>query len=278
MLLMEARAIELPQVKASPAAGIDRGEWLRLARRAKVLSWVSLAYMTLEGAVAITAGLVAGSVALIGFGIDSAIEGFASLVIVWRFTGARLLSDGAERRAQVLVAIQFFLLAPYITYESLDALNSGERPDVSWVGVGLAMTSLAFMPYLGRAKQQIGVRMGSVATKGEGQQNMLCAYLSAALLVGLLGNALLGLWWLDPAAGLLIGMVALKEGVEAWRGEGCCAPGEHPASRPPDAPVACGCGCDGDCACCWPSRIDHSEQARRAINSRENQGHNNHEQ
>ena len=103
-------------------------------------------------------------------------------MIVWRFTGSRLLSEGAERRAQVLVAIQFFLLAPYVAYESIGALAYGERPDASWVGIGLALTSLMLMPALGRAKERIGERMGSVATKGEGQQNMLCAYLSAALL------------------------------------------------------------------------------------------------
>ncbi|MGH2846976.1 MAG: cation transporter, partial [Thermoleophilaceae bacterium] len=215
------------QPRAGPAAApapLGRHEWLHLAARARMLSWISLAYMTLEGAVAIVAGIVAGSVALIGFGIDSAIEGFASLVIVWRFTGARLLSEGAERRAQRLVAIQFFLLAPYVGFEAVQALATGDRPDVSWVGIGLAATSLAVMPLLGRAKQRIGERMGSVATKGEGQQNMLCAYLSAALLAGLLGNALLGAWWLDPAAALVIAGVALKEGVESWRGEGCCAP------------------------------------------------------
>ena len=223
---MERAAVELPLAggpgQPEQPGGVERTEWWRLARRARVLSWISLAYMTFEGTVAIVAGIVAGSVALIGFGIDSAIEGFASLVIVWRFTGSRLLSDTAERRAQVLVAIQFFLLAPYITYEALDALLTGERPDASWVGIALSITSLALMPYLGRAKQRIGQRMGSLATTGEGQQNMLCAYLSAALLVGLAGNALLGLWWLDPAAALLIAGVALKEGREAWRGEGCC--------------------------------------------------------
>ena len=180
--------------------------------------------MGLEGGVAIVAGVLAGSFALIGFGIDSAIEGFASLVIVWRFTGARLLSETAERRAQVLVAIQFFLLAPYVGFEATQALLTGERPDVSWIGMVLAASSLAVMPWLGRAKQRIGERMGSAATRGEGQQNMLCAYLAAALLVGLAGNALFGLWWLDPVAALVIAAVALREGVESWQGEGCCAP------------------------------------------------------
>ena len=205
-------------------AAISQHEYMRLARRAKQLSWLSLAYMGMEGGVALTAGIVAASPALIGFGIDSAIEGVASLVIVWRFTGARLLSEAAEQRAQTLVAIQFFLLAPYVGYESIHALLTADRPDASWVGIGLAITSLLLMPWLGRLKQRIGGRMGSVALQGEGQQNLLCSYLAAALLVGLAGNAVLGLWWLDPAAGLVIAAVALKEGVETWRGEGCCAP------------------------------------------------------
>jgi len=226
---MEARTapstvttLELPSPPRATA--LPRREYLRLARRAKLLSWASLGYMSLEGAVAIFAGIVAASPALIGFGIDSAIEGAASIAIVWRFTGARVLSGRAERRAQVLVAIQFFLLAPYVGYESVDALLSGERPDASWVGIGLATASLALMPYLGWAKRRIGERMGSVALAGEGQQNLLCAYLASALLVGLAGNAVLGLWWLDPAAGVVIAAVALREGVETWRGEGCCAP------------------------------------------------------
>jgi divalent metal cation (Fe/Co/Zn/Cd) transporter len=179
--------------------------------------------MTVEGGVAILAGVLAGSVALIGFGIDSAIEGFASLVIVWRFTGARLLSDAAEERAQKLVAVQFFLLAPYVGFESVQALVNGERPDVTYLGIALAASSLVVMPALGIVKQRIGREMGSTATRGEGTQNLLCAYLAAALLVGLLGNALVGAWWLDPVVGLLIAGVAVREGLETWRGEGCCA-------------------------------------------------------
>jgi divalent metal cation (Fe/Co/Zn/Cd) transporter len=218
--------------RGGPAAAIPPAEYLHLARRAKQLSWLSLAYMAVEGAVAVVAGVIAASPALIGFGIDSAIEGVASLVIVWRFTGSRLLSAAAERRAQTLVAIQFFLLAPYVGYESLGALVAGERPDPSWVGIGLAISSLLLMPWVGRLKQRLGERMGSVALKGEGQQNLLCSYLSAALLVGLAGNAILGLWWLDPAAGLVIAGVALKEGVETWRGDGCCAPSAGGSEEP----------------------------------------------
>ncbi len=200
----------------------SRAEHERLARRVRLLSWVSLGWMTIEGAVAIIAGVLAGSVALIGFGLDSGIEGFASVIIIWRFTGSRMFSDAAETRAQKLVAIQFFILAPYVGIESIRALIGGQHPEVSPVGIALAAGSVAIMPVLGIAKQRLADQLGSAATKGEGRQNMLCAYLAGALLIGLLGNALVGAWWLDPAVGLLIAFVAVKEGLESWRGEGCC--------------------------------------------------------
>jgi divalent metal cation (Fe/Co/Zn/Cd) transporter len=180
--------------------------------------------MGAEGAIAIVAGLVAGSIALIGFGLDSAIEGAASVIIIWRFTGSRTLSERAERRAQQLVAVQFFLLAPYVAVEAIRTLVAGEHPDTSWLGIGLAASSLIVMPGLGVAKRRIGARLGSAATRGEGAQNLLCAYLAGALLLGLLGNALFGWWWLDPAVALAIAGVAVNEGLAAWRGEGCsCA-------------------------------------------------------
>jgi divalent metal cation (Fe/Co/Zn/Cd) transporter len=223
----------LPLAPAPVASGPDRATVERLARRARLLSWLSLAWMTVEGAVAIFAGIVAGSVALIGFGLDSAIEGFASVIIIWRFTGHRIHSDAAEDRAQKLVAVQFFILAPYVGVESVRALVNGNRPDETVVGILLALGSVVFMPMLGIAKQRIADQLGSAATKGEGRQNMLCAYLAGALLVGLLGNALVGAWWLDPMVGLLIAAVAVKEGREAWRGEGCCV------SSPVSAVQAC---------------------------------------
>ena len=198
-------------------------EWHAAARRARQLSWLSLAWMGAEGAVAITAGILAGSIALLSFGLDSAIEGFASLVIVWRFTGSRVLSRAAEERAQKLVAIQFFLLAPYVTFEAVHKLVSGEQPETSWLGIALVTSSLIGMPFLGLAKRRLADKLGSVATRGEGTQNLLCAYLAAAVLVGLLGNALFGLWWLDPVAALVVAGVAVKEGRASWRGEGCCA-------------------------------------------------------
>lgn len=206
--------------RASPSR-----EWLQAARRARFLSWLSLAWMGAEGVLAVTAGILAGSIALIGFGIDSAIEGFASLVIIWRFTGSRLLSHAAEERAQKLVALQFFLIAPYVSAEAIHKLVTGEQAETSWLGIGLTASSLIGMPILGIAKRRLADRLGSVATRGEGTQNLLCAYLAGAVLVGLLGNTLFGLWWLDPAAALVIAAVAVKEGRESWRGEGCCAGG-----------------------------------------------------
>ena len=212
-----------PPAHERPAASLTRERYAQLAARVKLLSWLSLGWMTVEGAVAITAGIVASSIALVGFGLDSVIEGVASLIIVWRFTGHRVFSHAAEQRAQKLVAVQFFLLAPYVGFESVKTLATGEHADVSWVGIGLAIGSVIFMPMLGIAKQRLADQLGSAATAGEGRQNMLCAYLAGALLVGLLGNALVGAWWLDPVVGLLIAALAVKEGREAWRGEGCCA-------------------------------------------------------
>jgi divalent metal cation (Fe/Co/Zn/Cd) transporter len=221
--------VELPTLPAAsvaaaspPATSISREHYEQLARRVRLLSWLSLGWMTVEGAVAITAGVVASSIALVGFGLDSVIEGVASVIIIWRFTGHRVFSHTAEQRAQKLVAAQFFLLAPYVGFESIEALIVGEHPDVSWVGIGLAVGSVVFMPMLGIAKERLADQLGSAATKGEGRQNMLCAYLAGALFVGLVGNALVGAWWLDPVVGLLIAAVAVKEGREAWRGEGCC--------------------------------------------------------
>jgi len=205
----------------------------------RLLSWASLVYMAFEGGIAILAGVVAGSVALVGFGLDSAIEGFASAIIVWRFTGHRVFSDAAEQRAQKLVAIQFFVLAPYVGFESVKALLDADKPDVSWLGIALSASSLVVMPYLGIAKQRLADRLGSAATKGEGRQNMLCAYLAGALLLGLLGNAIAGAWWLDPIVGLLIAALAIKEGREAWRGEGCCVAAPMP--------LATADSCQDDC-------------------------------
>ena len=211
---------ELQIVAQAPA---PREEWLRAARRARLLSWISLAWMGTEGIVGIAAGLIAGSIALTGFGINAFIEGFASVVIVWRFTGSRMHSPKAEARAHRIVAVQFFILAPYVTYEAISKLVSGSHPDTSLIGIALVTTSAIGMPLLGRAKQRLAHQLGSGATHGEGTQNVLCGYLSLAVLAGLLGNTLLGWWWLDPIAALAIAVLAIREGVMSWRGDSCCA-------------------------------------------------------
>jgi divalent metal cation (Fe/Co/Zn/Cd) transporter len=196
--------------------------WHRAASRARLLSWLSLAYMTAEGTIAIAAAVLAGSVALLGFGLDSAIEGLASVIIIWRFTGTRTLSPTAEARALRAVAGTFFLLAPYIAYDAVTTLLAHDHARTSWLGIGLSISSLIVMPILGVAKKRLGTQLASAATAGEGSQNLLCAYLAAAVLVGLLANTALGWWWLDPVVGLSIAALAIREGRQAWRGEDCC--------------------------------------------------------
>ena len=230
----------IPPAAERPVATISAERYRELAVRVTLLSWLSLGVMSIEGIVAIVAGIMAGSIALVGFGLDSAIEGFASVIIIWRFTGSRVMSQAAEHRAQKLVAIQFFFLAPYVAFESIRALAGSEHPDVSVPGMALAVFSLITMPLLGVAKQRIAEQIGSAATKGEGRQNILCAYLAGALLIGLAGNAIAGAWWLDPTVGLLIAAVAVREGLEAWRGEGCCV------GSPLDG-YASGDPCQDDC-------------------------------
>jgi divalent metal cation (Fe/Co/Zn/Cd) transporter len=216
----------LPIAKGDPRA--PSGERERLIERAKALSWLSLGWMAIEGAVAITAALIAGSVSLLGFGLDSVIEGVASVVVIWRFTGKRRVSEQAEQRAQKLVAVSFFLLAPYICQDAIRTLIGQTQPSSSWVGIGLSVSSLVIMPRLGRAKQRIGTQLWSAATAGEGGQNLLCANMAAGVLAGLLANSLFGWWWCDPVIALAIAALAVQEGREAWHGDGCAcgaAPG-----------------------------------------------------
>ncbi|HVD47949.1 MAG TPA: cation transporter [Candidatus Limnocylindria bacterium] len=205
-----------------PLTRVDTGERARLERQARLLAWGGNAWHIVEFAIAVGAGIAAGSIALVAFGVDSLIEVAAGLTIVWRFSGSRLASATSERRAQQIIAFSYFLLAAYVAVESVRDLASGNEPGVSWVGIGLAAFTAPTMPLLARAKRRVGHALGSAATVGEGGQNMICAYLSVALLAGLLLNALVGWWWADPLAALVIGAVAVREGVESWRGDACC--------------------------------------------------------
>jgi divalent metal cation (Fe/Co/Zn/Cd) transporter len=206
---------------AETTFALARNEHAALVQRVKFISWLSLAWMTVEGAIGLTAGVMANSIALIGYGLDSSIEGIASLIIVWRFTGDRIHSHEAETRAQKVVGATFFMLAPYILVSAIQRLAAGSHAKASWVGIGLAIVSITLMPLFGRAKQRIGNQLRSHATAGEGTQNILCAYLSLAILLGLGANALFGFWWADPLVALIVAVVAIQAGIRTWRGETC---------------------------------------------------------
>jgi divalent metal cation (Fe/Co/Zn/Cd) transporter len=201
-------------------------ERARLLRRARMLAWGGIAWHVAEFAIALGAGIAAGSIALIGFGLDSAIEAAAGLVVVWLFASRRAGSAGAERRAQQLIAASFFLLAAYLGFEALQSLVARQEPHASWAGIALAAVTAPTMPLLARVKVRLGRQLGSQAAVSESAQTMLCAYLSVALLLGLGANALLGWWWADPVTALAIAAVAVREGLGSWKGEAdaCCAP------------------------------------------------------
>jgi divalent metal cation (Fe/Co/Zn/Cd) transporter len=209
-----------------PARGSDPAVRARLVRRARVLAYAGIGWHVVEFAIALGAGLAASSIALVGFGVDSLIEALAGGVVIWLFAARRASSPTAERRAQQVIAASFFVLAVYIGVEAIHALVVSDEPSRSWVGIGLAAVTAPTMPLLARAKTRLARQLGSPAAASEGAQTMLCAYLSVALLVGLGANAIAGWWWADPLAALAIAGVAVREGVQGWRGEGdsCCAP------------------------------------------------------
>ncbi|WP_435770194.1 cation transporter [Nocardioides sp. SYSU DS0651] len=232
------------------ATDLSEAERSRLGRRAQLLAGASVAYNGIEAVVAIAAGLVAGSVALVGFGLDSVVEVSSGLIILWQFR--HRLPASRERQALRLMAASFFALAGYVTFESIRALASGHQPESSPVGIGLAVASLAVMPFLSWAQRRTGRALGSNAVVADSTQTLLCTYLSAVLLAGLLLNAGLGWSWADPVAGLVIAAVAVKEGREAWRGDACgCGPvvaaqADDPREPlPPDAVGDCVDGCCG---------------------------------
>lgn len=209
---------------AGPAAAVVRDDaWRRAARTARWLAWASLAWMTLEGAIGLYAGLAAASIALVGWALGSAIEGLASVIVIWRFSGSRMLSETAERSARRAVAVSFWLLAPYVAFESIRNLADRHRPGLSVLGIVLTASSVLLMPALGRAKQRLGEALGSRATAGEGVQNYMCAAQGAAVLVGLAVTPLWASgWWVDALVGLVIAGWSVWEGREAWNGEECC--------------------------------------------------------
>jgi divalent metal cation (Fe/Co/Zn/Cd) transporter len=228
---------------------LTAAERTRLGRRAQLLAGASVTYNVVEAIIAVAAGVAAGSVALIGFGLDSVVEVSSGLIILWQFR--HRLPESRERQALRLMAFSFFALAAYVTFESVRALFFGGEPEPSPVGIGLAIASLIIMPFLSWAQRRTGRALGSNAVVADSTQTLLCTYLSAVLLVGLVLNATLGWGWADPIAGLVIAAVAVREGIEAWNGDGCCAP-----ARPTEDAEGArdGCGCADGCtdACCAP--------------------------
>jgi divalent metal cation (Fe/Co/Zn/Cd) transporter len=208
---------------------VERTDREAAVRRATVLNRVTLSYNVVEAVVALTAGFVAGSISLIGFGLDSVIEVSASLVVTWRLAAERRdgCTQDTDRRATRFIAVSFLALAGFVGFDAVSRLVNGEHPDATVVGIVLTAVSLLVMPFLARAKRRVAPTLGSRAQEAEADQTRLCAYMSAVVLVGLLANSLLGWWWADPLAAIGIAALALVEAVRTWRAESledtCCA-------------------------------------------------------
>jgi divalent metal cation (Fe/Co/Zn/Cd) transporter len=238
---------ELPVLTARAAEPDER--WLRAARRARLLSWASLAWMTVEGVVGLLAGFEANSLSVLVWAASSFVEGLASLTIIWRFTGSRLHARTSERTAQRWVAGSFLLLVPYVLWESGSRLVNGSDVDANALGIAVTASAIVLMPLLGWAKLRLARQLDSDATAGEGVQNLLCAGQAAAALVALIGAGA-GLAVLDPVAALVISAIAVTECVGLWRGEedDCCGPvgfGLAPA----------GASCDDECCVARPPAV-----------------------
>jgi divalent metal cation (Fe/Co/Zn/Cd) transporter len=230
----------LPIVSLDPAPARRAA----LVRRIRLFVAATITYNVVEAAVAITAGTLASSTALIGFGLDSIIEVASAAAVAWQFSGAD--HERRERTALRVIAVSFYALAAYVTVESARAILGTDRAEHSTVGLILAAVSLAVMPLLSAAQRRAGRELGSASAVADSRQTLLCTYLSAVLLAGLAVNSLWGWWWADPVAALAIAAVAVKEGREAWRGDACCAPTATLRPGSDDRPTVGGCD-DGCC-------------------------------
>lgn len=232
----------------------DRTRWMR---RAQFLALATVVYNTVECVIALFAGRAADSASLVGFGLDSLVEVSSGLIILWQFRHP--VPESRERAAQRAMAVAFWALATFVTYEAATALLFRERSEPSPAGIGLAIASLLIMPFLAAAQRRTGRALGSAAVVADSMQALLCTYLSGVLLLGLVANAAQGWWWADPLAALIIAAVAAREGAEAWRGEDCgCSPGllaagaggAEGAEGAEGVGVAHGCAPGCRCACC----------------------------
>lgn len=234
-----------------------------LARRIRLLVAATIAYNVVEAAVALTAGTLASSTALIGFGLDSVIEVSSATAVAWQFSAREhAVREARERTTLRVIAVSFFALAAYVAIDAVRALTGAGEAERSLIGIVIAALSLAIMPFLSAAQRGAGRELGSASAVADSKQTLLCTYLSAVLLVGLVLNAALGWSWADPVAALTIAVIAVKEGREAWQGKGCCAPTTPhttprttPSAAPtlPTLPTADACGCRPGCTCRTPA-------------------------
>jgi divalent metal cation (Fe/Co/Zn/Cd) transporter len=234
-----------PQLLPVSLQGPSPARKVVLRRRIRLLVAATISYNLVEAVVAITAGALASSTALMGFGLDSVVEVSSAAAVAWQFSAA-----DPHRREKVtlrLIAVSFFGLAAYVAVESVRALAGSIEPGHSPVGIGLAALSLLVMPVLSWAQRRTGRQFGSASAVADSKQTLLCTYLSGVLLAGLVVNATVGWWWADPVAALVIAVVAVKEGRQAWRGDTCCAPGATRVVER-DQPESSGGCVDGCCA------------------------------
>ncbi|MEU2989083.1 cation transporter [Streptomyces griseoincarnatus] len=222
-----------------------------LSRRIRFLVAATITYNVIEAIVAITAGTIASSTALVGFGLDSVIEVSSAAAVAWQFSASdHTVREAREQRTLRIIAVSFFALAAYVTFDAVRALSGTAEAERSVPGIVIAALSLAIMPFLSAAQRTAGRELGSASAVADSQQTLLCTYLSAVLLVGLVLNATLGWSWADPIAALAIAGIAVKEGRDAWQGKGCCAPTTAATPSPPTK-ADDGCGdCPPGCGCC----------------------------
>lgn len=221
-----------------------------LARRIRLLVAATITYNVVEAIAALTAGTMASSTALIGFGLDSFIEVSSAAAVAWQFSARdHSIREAREHRTLRIISVSFFALAAYVAIDAVRALAGTGEADRSLLGIVIAALSLAVMPFLSAAQRRAGRELGSASAVADSKQTLLCTYLSAVLLAGLILNAALGWSWADPVAGLAIAAIAVKEGRDAWQGKGCCAPTITPATAPAKDAADAG-GCRPRCACC----------------------------
>ncbi|GAA1238642.1 cation transporter [Streptomyces aureus] len=222
----------------------------QLTRRIRLLVVATITYNVIEAVIALTVGATASSSALIGFGLDSVIEVSSAAAVAWQFSARdHAVREAREQRTLRIISLSFFALALYVTVDSVRPLIGTGEADHSLPGIVLAALSLAIMPFLSAAQRKAGRELGSATAVADSKQTLLCTYLSAVLLIGLLANWLAGWTWADPLAALVIATIALKEGRDAWQGKGCCA--TPPASIPSGAKAGTDrYGCAAGCDCC----------------------------